>query len=250
MPAGEFRPGCKAVLARMLRAWLSTVRSDSTSVRDTSQLGTARCGQPGSRPPPRHCRPVRALRINLGKEVQVVGCWDQRAALPVQCLIDLGDTVTHPGVVHAKITSRPVVPGGIDYGVLAVGKGHGPGERVGKQVTLDCQVAAILNQKPPQVRRGHDEDSPPGRRPGGRPASGGAHGRRSPSTRASRRRGRPAALRPPSRPTTQAPRQCRGTSRPQSSTGCNWRGRRTTGSQLLLPVRLSMSTSLSFNLRP
>ena len=145
----------------MLRAWLSTVRSDSTSARDSSQLGTARCGQPGSRPPPRHCRPVRALRINLGKEVQVVGCWDQRAALPVQCLIDLGDTVTHPGVVHAKITSRPVVPGGIDYGVLAVGKGHGPGERVGKQVTLDCQVAAILNKKPPQVRRGHDEDSLP-----------------------------------------------------------------------------------------
>ena len=82
------------------------------------------------------------------------------ANTPVQRLIDLGDAVTHPGMLRAKITSGPVVPGGIDHGVLAVGKAHGPGEWVGEQVTLDCQVLAILNQKPAQVRRGHDEDGP------------------------------------------------------------------------------------------
>ena len=60
------------------------------------------------------------------KEVQVVGCWHQGPASPVQRLIDLGDAVTHPGMLRAKITSGPVVPGGIVHGVLAVGKAHGP----------------------------------------------------------------------------------------------------------------------------
>jgi hypothetical protein len=72
------------------------------------------------------------FRVNAGKEVKVAARWRQGPAPPVQRLIDLGDAVTHPAMLRAQITSRPGVPGGIDHGVLAMGKTDGPGERVGE----------------------------------------------------------------------------------------------------------------------
>ena len=48
--------------------------------------------------------------IDAGKDVQVADCRHQRPASSLQRLIDLGDALTHPGMLSAKIRSGPGVP--------------------------------------------------------------------------------------------------------------------------------------------